>query len=154
MNKRLIIILTVAFAIWFFYSAYRGYTDVEVGESLPCVSWLPNHATNVSFYRSYLNTAYEFDISENRFREWSRWNLAEIVEPVQISRYLAFSTPRPQEVANPTGAEIEKFALEYSRRSVTIRSGLYFGHLQDNGGGVWVGYDRETGRAYYYSAPR
>lgn len=154
MKKRILVISIIAFAIWFFYGAYRGFTDIESGESQASVDWLPEDATNVSFYRSYLNTAYEFDISEQGFRDWSHWELEEISEPVGFSRYLTFSTPRPQEPDSPTRAEIEALALEYSKRGVTIRNGLYYGYLQDNGGGVWVGYDRESGRAYFQSAPR
>jgi hypothetical protein len=101
-----------------------------------------------------MNTAYEFDISESGFRDWSRWDVTEIEEPVGLSRYLAFSTPSPIEPQNPTTEQMEAFALEYSRRSVTIHNGLYYGHTQNNGGGVWVGYDRTSGRAYYQSAPR
>lgn len=154
MQKRILVISAIAFAVWFFYGAYRGFTDIETGESLASVDWLPEDATNVSFYRSYLNTAYEFDISERGFRDWSRWELEEITEPVRIPRYLAYSTPPPQEPRDPTIDEIEAFALEYSKRGATIKNGLYYGYLQDNGGGIWVGYDRESGRAYYKSAPR
>ncbi|WP_145208236.1 hypothetical protein [Planctomycetes bacterium TBK1r] len=154
MKKRFFIVAFIAFAIWFVYGAYRGLTDVEIGESLQSVDWLPDAATNVSYYRSYLNTAYEFDISEREFREWSRWDLTEITKPVQISRYLAFSTTLPEEPSNPTRAEIEALALAIAKRGVTIRDGLYCGYLQGNGGGVWVGYDRDSGRAYYQSAPR
>ncbi len=154
MKKRFFIVAFISFAIWFVYGAYRNLTDVEIGESLQSVGWLPDAATNVSYYRSYLNTAYEFDISEREFREWSRWDLTEITKPVQISRYLAFSTTLPEEPSNPTRAEIEALALAIAKRGVTIRDGLYYGYLQGNGGGVWVGYDRDSGRAYYRSAPR
>ena len=145
---------TIAIAIWFVRGAYIGFTHIEIGEALESVDWLPDSATNVSFYRSYMNTAYEFDISEHEFCDWSRWELAEITEPVGLSRYLQFSTPRPVEPQNPTQEKMENFALEYSRRGVRISDGLYYGHTQDNGGGVWIAYDRKTGRAYYQSAPR
>jgi len=154
MKKRILLISATAFTLWFLYGAYRGITDIETGESLPSVDWLPEEATNVSFYRSYLNTAYEFDISEHGFRDWSRWELEEIVEPVRIPRYLEYSTPPPQEPSDPTSEEIEAFIMEQKNRSATIKSGLYYGYLQGNGGGIWVGYDRESGRAFYKSAPR
>ncbi|MEZ6138749.1 MAG: hypothetical protein R3C53_28010 [Pirellulaceae bacterium] len=154
LRQLLLYVTLVAFATWFVRAAYQGLTQVETGESLARVDWLPEDATNVSFYRSYMNTAYEFDISESGFRDWSRWDVTEIQEPVGLSRYLAFSTPRPVEPPNPTPEQMKAFALEYSRRGVTIRDGLYYGHTHDNGGGVWVGYDRTCGRAYYQSAPR
>ena len=154
MKKRLLIVLAFVCAIWFVYSAYRGFTETETGELLARVDWLPEEATNVSFYRSYLNTAYEFDISERRFREWSRWKLEEIVDPVHVPRYLAFSTPIPQEPDNASNAEMDALAMEYAKRGVTIRDGLYYRYMQDNGGGVWVSYDRRSGRGYFYAAPR
>ncbi len=154
MKKRILLISATVFAVWFFFGAYRGLTDIEIGESVSRVDWLPEEATNVSFYRSYMNTAYEFDISERGFRDWSRWELEEITEPVRIPRYLAYSTPPAQEPRDPTSEEIEAFAWEQSNRAATIKNGLYYGYLQDNGGGIWVGYDRESGRAFYKSAPR
>lgn len=144
----------IALAIWFARGAYLGFTQVETSEAVASVDWLPKSASNVSYYRSYMNTAYEFDIDEAGFLKWSRWDVDEITEPVRLSRYLAFSTPPPPEPSNPTNDEMVAFATEYSRRAVTISDGLYYGYLQTNGGGVWVGYDRSSGRAYYQSAPR
>ena len=154
MKKRIFVITAIALVSWFFYGAYRGFTYAETGISIASVDWLPETSSNVSFYRSYLNTAYEFDISERGFRDWSRWELEEISEPVRIPRFLEYSTAPPQEPDNPTREEIEALVLEYSKRRVTIRNGLYYGYLQDNGGGILVGYDRESERAYYKSAPR
>jgi len=154
LRRLLLVTALIAFAIWFLRSAYVGLTQVEIAESVASVDWLPDAATNVSYYRSYVNTAYEFDIDEHGFRDWSRWNVAEITEPVQLSRYLSFATPPPQEPVNTTEAEQIAFANAYYSRGVTIRDGLYYGNTQSNGGGVWVAYDRRAGRAYYQSAPR
>ncbi len=154
LRRLLIFTALIAFAIWFFRSVYIGLTQIETAESVASVDWLPDSATNVSYYRSYLNTAYEFDIDESEFRKWSRWDITEITEPVQMSRYLAFSKPRPQEPVNPTEEEQIAFTSENHERGITIRNGLYYGHTQRNGGGVWVAYDRQTGRAYFRSAPR
>jgi hypothetical protein len=139
----------VASAIWFIQGVYTGNTHTHTGESLPSVNWLPKSASNVSYYRSYINTAYEFDIDEAGFREWSRWVLSEIKKPVTISRYLDFSTPRPQKPLNQTQEEAAHWLLECSDRKVTIRDGLYYRH----GGGFWVAYDRKHGRAYYHCSP-
>jgi hypothetical protein len=153
---RSLLICTALFAlgVWFVRSAYLGFTQVETGEAVRSVDWLPEAASNVSYFRSYLNTAYEFDIDEAGFREWAWWELAEISEPVRLSRYLAFSTPHPVEPTNPTKEEWEAFAVENDRRGITIVDGLYYGEQLDNGGGVWVAYDRRLGRAYFQSAPR
>ncbi len=44
--------------------------------------------------------------------------------------------------------------MAYSEQSAIIKDGLYYGYTQNNGGGVWVAYDREYGRAYFRSSPR
>ena len=154
LRRLLLSTAVIAFAFWFVRSAYLGFTEIETAESVESVDWLPASATNISYYRSYMNTAYEFDIDESGFRKWSRWDVAEITEPVGLSRYLAFSTPAPQEPANPTEEKQIAFTNAYYNRGVTITDGLYYGNTQTNGGGVWVGYDRGKGRAYYQSAPR
>lgn len=154
LRRLLLFTALIACATWFVRSAYLGLTQIDTAESVASVDWLPVSATNVSYYRSYMNTAYEFDIDEAGFRDWSRWDVAEITAPVGLSRYLAFSTPPPPEPLNATEEEQTAFLNAYYKRSVKISNGLYYGHSQSNGGGVWVGYDRRTGRAYYQSAPR
>lgn len=153
---RSLLICTALFAlgVWFVRSAYLGFTQVETAEAVKSVDWLPATASNVSYFCSYMNTAYEFDIDEAGFRQWASWEVAEISEPVRLARYLAFSSPRPVEPANPTKEEWEAFAVENGRRGITIVDGLYYGETLDNGGGVWVAYDRRSGRAYFQSAPR
>lgn len=153
LRRLLIYTALIAFAIWFIRNADFGFTQVEAGTSLPSVDWLPNEASNVSYCRSYLNTAYEFDINETAFRDWSRWELSEIAEPVQISRYLASSKPSPQEPPNSTLKQLNAINVAMAERGATVRDGLYYAYVQDNGGGIWVGYDRQSGRAYYQSAP-
>jgi len=72
--KRLLIYTAlIALAIWLVRGAYLGFTQVESGEVVASVDWLPKSASNVSYYRSYMNTAYEFDIDEADFLKWSRW---------------------------------------------------------------------------------
>lgn len=71
MKKRLLFTSLIAFSLWLCYAAYRDFTDIESGELLASVDWLPKEATNVSFYRSYFATAYGFAISEHGFRDWS-----------------------------------------------------------------------------------
>lgn len=146
--------LIVALGVGFVRCAYMDFTRLEMGENVPSVGWLPDGATNVSYYRSYLNTAYEFDIDEQGFLDWSRWDVTEIDRPVRILRYVYFSKPPPTLSNQLTDAEWEEFAKTEVKRSVEISDGLYYVYRQSNGGGVMVGYDRTTGRAYYQSAPR
>lgn len=69
--RRVLIAAGLLFAAFILYSAFRGFTDVEIGENVARVSWLPDSASNVSFYRAYSYTAYEFDIAEADFLKWA-----------------------------------------------------------------------------------
>lgn len=130
-------------------------TRVEVGENVPTVPWLPNSASNVSFYKSYSYTAYEFDIPETAFVNWSRWGLTPITQPVQVWRYCLFQVANvPQPDPSASDEELKAFSDLRNSGMATITDGLFYERRQRNGGGVRVAYDRNRGRAFYQSAPR
>lgn len=144
----------IAVAVWFMRSAYIGFTRIENGENVATVDWLPDAAANISYYRSYAHTAYEFDITEAAFRSWSRWAVEELDEPVRIERYSRFSKRLLDPPPNATDEELQAHAMAYSEQSAIIEDGLYYAYTQNNGGGVWVAYDRKYGRAYFRSSAR
>lgn len=148
----LLFVAVIAFVVLSLRGAYLGLTHVDTGENVSSVNWLPDTASNVSFYKSYSFTAYEFDIPESDFVNWSRWDLLPIDKPVSIPRYCFIDVPD----SAPNGMAQDWQALEsaYARRFAKITKGLYYKYSQDNGGGVWVAYDRDARRAYYHSAPR
>ena len=143
-----------AFPLTFVRSIHLELTRVETGECASSVPWLPDTASNVSYYRTYMNTAYEFDMEEDDFRDWSRWELKEISDPITVRRYLSFSSPPPAVASNLPADELSRRADQPLRRSVRLTDGLCHVFVQDNGGGIWLAYDRRSGRAYYRSAPR
>ena len=143
-----------AFVFKFVRSIHLELTRVETGECVSSVPWLPDTASNVSYYRTYMNTAYEFDMEEDDFRDWSRWELKEISDPITVRRYLSFSSPPPAVASNLPADELSRRADQPLRRSVRVTDGLCHVFVQDNGGGIWLAYDRRKGRAYYRSAPR
>ena len=153
-KKLLAITAVVAFAVWFVHSAYVGLTHVETAENVPSVDWLPQSASNISFYKSYQFTAYEFDITEPEFRKWSRWDVSEISEPATITRYVRVTGAIPNINAHHSQAELDAFEAAIAEQAVTIENGLFYGHTQSNGGGVWVGFHRGLGRAFFQSSPR
>lgn len=153
-------VLAVVLLLW---GAYRGFTEVTSGEHLETVDWLPSEASDVSYYRSYLFTAYEFDISEEGFLKWaSDWEVKPVQAPYTIRRYssalnrLPYPGDRDRRMSDPT--DVEEFseamrAWEAEQRA-TITTGYWYERVQRNGGGVWVAYDRDRKRAYYVSTPR
>lgn len=152
--KAVLACVVAASSLWLLRSLHHGITHTETAENVASVDWLPKTASNVSYFRSYMNTAYEFDISEEAFREWSKWNVEEIEEPVTITRYSRFATKIAEPPQNASEEERETFVRAASSQFTKIDDGLYYAHLQDNGGGVWVAYDRSMGRAYFKTAPR
>ena len=129
----------------------------EKGENVKSVDWLPAGATDVSYYKTYSWTAYEFSIEEDAFKEWAyeRWELAEIKDPVSISRYKYFLIKYPNTDHMTELNAIEDSIDDYKKQtSVTITNGIYYGNRRGNGGGVQVGYDRKNNRAYIQSNPR
>lgn len=146
------------------YAAYRDFGRVESGENLPRVSWLPESATNICFYKSYGFTAFEFDISEQDFLKWaSERQLKKLDgEEFGISRYhLGLKDVPPAGDPPGIGAPKEElnayFAAEQKHHdaiSKVIRRGYGYRLTRSNGGGHAVAYDLETGRAYYTTTPR
>lgn len=158
MSQRFVLKIGVSCAaggllLWGLHALHEGLMHSETAENVASVDWLPPSASNVSYYRSYMNTAYEFDISERAFRDWSRWHVEEIDKPVAMLRYSAFASPVPEPV-NPSQEASEAYVLAVSQQRAKIDVGLYYERLQENGGGVWVAYDRESGRAFFRTAPR
>lgn len=69
------------------FGLVRSLLHVETAENVARVHWLPTSASNVSYYKSYSFTAYEFDIPERDFRAWSYWEVRPIGKPIEVARY-------------------------------------------------------------------
>jgi hypothetical protein len=151
--KNLLLAVTViAITIAFGRAVYIGLTHVERAKNLSHVSWLPPSATNVSFYKSYNFTAYEFDISEGEFRRWASWyGVQPIGAPIRVWRYNFPDVESRDLGSDPSFDELEEWE---ATRTATVTDGLGFVERRPNGGGISVAYDRTTGRAYFQSNPR
>lgn len=152
--KLLIFMTVMAVTVWFLRELYVGYKRVEIGENVASVKWLPKSATNVSFYKSYHFTAYEFDISESEFARWSRWPVIPTNLEVTMVTY-RYRLPGPREpTADATKEQIDRYTEYLSRLQHKFCDGLYYKELHDNGAVLEVGYDRAIGRAYFHLTPR
>lgn len=108
-------------------------------ENVENVTWLPEVATNISYYRYPFHCEiYEYDISEADFRTiYAQEKLEEIKEPVTIKRY---------------GARLEGYPEE--KQSVTVKNGLCCIGQEDYVTGVYtkeIVFDRDSGRVYFCS---
>ena len=155
--KRLLLVIgVIAFLICFIQGACVHFTRFETAENVSHVDWLPDEASNVSFYKSYSYKAFEFDISENGFLEWAqRWDVQPIASPVTILRYSLMTTAVPDyNKPNPTQDERLLQLQQHPSQRATIRDGYYYDYEDSSYGGVSVAYDRSKGRAYLQSNPR
>ena len=119
----------------------------EIGENVPRVSWLQEDASDISYYRSYSWTAYEFKVSEESFLKHANplWVFEEITEPYQIPRY-------KKHLLNVRDfPDYESFRKE---AYATVKNGIKSEERYRNGGGYCAVYDRETGKAYIQRNPR
>lgn len=140
-------ILLLPVAIYFYASSGPDY-----GENVPEVSWLPNYATNVSYYRSKQVRVYEFHISAQDFRTWARQNgmsVQRVTSPEVLSRYKAY-IPAPQsEASEPESTEIaltvEAFEAWQNQISITVNSGI----IAKGDEQALAIYDNKTQKAYF-----
>ncbi|MCF6312099.1 MAG: hypothetical protein L3J39_06585 [Verrucomicrobiales bacterium] len=120
------------------------------GIAVEQVDWLPQEATNISYYKSYIFTAYEFDISEKGFKKWvSNFDQVRVIEkPTTIARY---SLAKDHYI---DGADESNWIPDTESSYIKISKGYYSGHTDMDGGGHHVGYDSIKGRAYRQYNPR
>jgi len=146
--KQLLIVVTViACAIVSMHSLYVVLTHFRTAANVPHVDWLPDSASDVSYYKSYQFTAYEFDIPEADFVAWSWHDLKPITKPIFVERYTYRSAPYVMLSPVATQAEIDNW--EEARGRHQVFNGLFFQVRRSNGGGVTVVYDRDQGRGYF-----
>ncbi|PXA04862.1 hypothetical protein DDZ13_02550 [Coraliomargarita sinensis] len=143
----IVLVLLLPIAIYFYASSGPDY-----GENVARVSWLPNYASNVSFYRSNQVRVYEFDIKAEDFKTWAGQNgmdVQRVTTPEILSRYKAYiPTPEAEssEPAVPQGqVSMEQFQDWQDQISITVNSGMIARGKQDD---VAV-YDLKTQKAYY-----
>lgn len=146
----LLILIVNPFTLYFFGVMWSN-KHPDKGENVKSVKWLPSDAKNVSYYKTYSWTAFEFDMPEQSFNKWinKKW----MMKPIEKEHLIERSCLRngnhktcscyQKECNNPK----EKcFAL--------ITNGVYDSQRWSNGGGYNVAYDRDAQRAYYQYNPR
>lgn len=120
----------------------------KIGYKVAAVELLPVSASDIVYFESYGFTAADFRISELKFKAWMESEermVREIEKPVSAQTYHRY--PKAFQEAGvrlPTGEEWIK-----------ISNGLYWRTPpRGNGGGTYIAFDRENGRAYFHSTPR
>jgi hypothetical protein len=145
LNPVSLVVLLIGGAMW-------SNAHPDTGEDKPRVAWLPPEATSVSYYKTYSWTAFEFDIPEPAFTNWaSRWEIREIETPFTIRRYKFFVQKHPDFDPAP---DSPYYTFEAEAKATITNGYFYRTPPRGNGGGTYVGYDRDKARAYYQMNPR
>lgn len=159
------LLLFGACAVMFAHWVQRVNRPPEIAEGVQSVDWLPAEATDIHYCRSYGFTAFEFKISEAGFREWAATAAYQSRESVKflpiteisergegrffpIERYNSYGEAGR---AVPAGGDYNEH-----RRATTIdiKNGLRGEMRRGSAGGYSIGYNRDTGTAYWQSNPR
>lgn len=132
-NLSVVIGLAIA-AVLGSYLSYVMMFQYELGENVRRVDWLPPTATRVCWYRSYLNTAVEFDMPEEDFLAWvkkpetvEKYGIGEVTPidpkdhpPFGVARYLIYlryHTPRASTNLPPA---VPPELMDISRKDATL----------------------------------
>ncbi len=142
-----VLILLLPLAVYFYASS-----GADFGENVPKVSWLPNYATDISFYRSKQVQVYEFQINADDFRIWagqSGMTIQRITAPETLSRYKAY-LPTPEgasgEPMTPDGSiRLEQFQNWQDQISITVENGM----IASGEGRAVAIYCADTQKAYF-----
>ncbi|MEM8866988.1 MAG: hypothetical protein AAGC73_01845 [Verrucomicrobiota bacterium] len=125
----------------------------KYGENLDSVKWLPEVASDVSYYQSAQINVYEFNVNETDFLKWAELNgmtARRLATQESISRYKAYmvADESKQQKSNPTDGEIT--VEEFTEWQSAINAKFSLGFIaRNNQTGAKVIFDSETERAYY-----
>jgi hypothetical protein len=150
----LYVVMLIAMPVWFVLILWSN-AHPEFGENVEFVEWLPANARNVSYYKTYSWTAYEFDIDERSFRGWaSRYELKEIADPQEIERYNYYSDFLEQRGDTRDSEWYKAYEAERKKYVAIVTHGLYDFERRGNGAGYHVVFHRLKQRAYFRCNPR
>jgi len=142
-----VLFLALPVAVFFFLSQ-----SPDLGENVPSVNWLPDYASNVSFYRSSQVQVYEFDITPENFRRWAEsrgMKVRRLVNEEVLSRYAAYfptKSDTPERPVTPDGRVTpEEFEAWQNTISVRVTDGI-IASGEDNETAI---YDVQTRKAYF-----
>lgn len=156
--SRLAIAALVLLIPVFLWSCYHAVTYRESGEHVARVSWLPDEASDVSYYRTVHMVVYECRIARPAFVALARekgWELKPIREPTEATRPAWFSTqaPRKEDFPGDQDRYDREFTAWLGRTRAVVRDGWTAGDREGDCGDIVV-YDQEAGRLYYYWTAR
>ncbi|MGZ0655681.1 hypothetical protein ACWPKO_11360 [Coraliomargarita sp. W4R53] len=142
-----VLILCLPLAIFFFLSRGPDYD-----ENVDSVSWLPNYASDISYYRSKQVQVFEFKISGEDFKRWAEsrgMSVRRLVNQEIISRYKAY-IPTPSSSSNTPATPGGVFTIEqFESWQDDISAKVELGLIAESPEKEISIYDSRTKKAYY-----
>lgn len=143
------LMLVLPLAILSFLSNTADY-----GEHIDQVAWLPDYASDISYYHSKQVHVYEFKISPKNFKRWaesSDMQVHRLSKQEILSRYKAYlpadNDQREQPVTSDGSVSVKQFKAWQNAISITVKEGLIAQH--PDGSTATVLYDPKTQTAYF-----
>lgn len=142
-----VLILCLPLAVFFYLSGGADY-----GENLESVGWLPDFASDISYYRSKQVQVFEFRVGSENFKRWAEsrgMKVQRLVSQEIVSRYKAYiPTPagKSSEPATPGGViSVEQFEAWQNDISAKIATGL----IAEGADDAIAIYDKKAQKAYF-----
>lgn len=114
------VMLVLPFAILFFLRSAPDF-----GENIARVEWLPESATDISFYRSKQVEVYEFNMDTDAFRDWAEARgmaVRQLINQEIVSRYKAYvPPPSSSEESSGSSREIDFEALKAWQQAISVK---------------------------------
>ena len=124
MYALILVMIALPVAIFLYMQSAPDY-----GENVPSVKWLPDTASNISFYRSKQVQVYEFTMDIESFRKWAQsmsLSIRRLSSQEIISRYKAYIPNEVPDTQASTSNDLEMEALREWQSSISakIETGL------------------------------
>lgn len=124
MYALILVMIALPVAIFLYMQSAPDY-----GENVPSVKWLPDTASNISFYRSKQVQVYEFTMDIESFRKWAEsmsLSIRRLSSQEIISRYKAYIPNEVPDTQASTSNDLEMEALREWQSSISakIETGL------------------------------
>lgn len=148
-----ILAFMISFIAVFNYVYYSIFKRIEFAENVASVKWLPDEATDISYYKDNSVWTFEFSISRAGFLEWANsegFDVVEIDAPpaIKILRY-AFDADKPLEGIENL-SEKEQFRKWEAATKVNLNKGYTIQEILKDGTLITAGaYNTQAKRAYY-----
>lgn len=140
-------LLILPLSVLFFLRQQPSY-----GENLKSVNWLPDTASNISFYRSKQIQVYEFTMDFESFQAWAgsqALDIRQLTNEQIISRYKAYLPTPKNKQASPPPTDGNLVSIEFQDWQSKISAKVSDGFIIRGKDDIRILYDKTAQRVYF-----